>query len=169
MGDVYRDLEGMCNVALHYAEEHGCNYYVIISYPVDGCLGLGSTYEYVGDSYFEKARDCVVMMETDWVLGRFKSISSEFDIRDSTISRLTKSMLSDLNLTREIDSDLRVRNNGAGSEPFLIADYKTSNYNMGYRGYRERIEPRRVEKVPGRNDLCSCGSTKKYKKCCIKD
>ena len=28
-----------------------------------------------------------------------------------------------------------------------------------------RAEPRRVAKI-GRNDRCSCGSGKKYKKCC---
>ena len=32
---------------------------------------------------------------------------------------------------------------------------------------RERIEPRRVQKLPGRNDQCPCGSGKKYKNCCI--
>ncbi len=30
---------------------------------------------------------------------------------------------------------------------------------------RARVEPRRVEKVPGRNDPCSCGSGKKWKRC----
>ena len=30
---------------------------------------------------------------------------------------------------------------------------------------RTRPAPRRVEKTPGRNDLCPCGSGKKYKKC----
>lgn len=25
---------------------------------------------------------------------------------------------------------------------------------------------RRVSKIPGRNEVCSCGSGKKYKKCC---
>lgn len=29
-----------------------------------------------------------------------------------------------------------------------------------------RLTPRRVEKEPGRNDLCSCDSGKKYKHCC---
>lgn len=32
---------------------------------------------------------------------------------------------------------------------------------------RGAITPIRVEKVPGRNDPCPCGSGKKYKKCCI--
>ena len=29
-----------------------------------------------------------------------------------------------------------------------------------------RPDPRRVEKTPGRNDACPCGSGKKFKKCC---
>jgi len=28
------------------------------------------------------------------------------------------------------------------------------------------VEPVRVEKSPGRNDPCPCGSGRKYKKCC---
>ncbi len=31
---------------------------------------------------------------------------------------------------------------------------------------QEKNEPIHVEKRPGRNDMCSCGSGKKYKKCC---
>ncbi len=31
------------------------------------------------------------------------------------------------------------------------------------------VEPVHVDKVPGRNDPCPCGSGKKYKKCCGKD
>ena len=32
---------------------------------------------------------------------------------------------------------------------------------------RNRYTYKRKEKKIGRNDLCSCGSGKKYKKCCI--
>jgi len=30
----------------------------------------------------------------------------------------------------------------------------------------DAVEPIKVDKQPGRNDLCPCGSGKKYKKCC---
>ncbi len=30
----------------------------------------------------------------------------------------------------------------------------------------EPVEPIKVDKQPGRNDPCPCGSGKKYKKCC---
>jgi SEC-C motif-containing protein len=33
-------------------------------------------------------------------------------------------------------------------------------------GQQPKQAPRRVEKRPGRNDPCSCGSGKKFKKCC---
>lgn len=42
-----------------------------------------------------------------------------------------------------------------------------------YRMFRAKIdehynsEPIVVDKIPGRNDICNCGSGKKYKKCCI--
>jgi len=47
-----------------------------------------------------------------------------------------------------------------------IIEYKMPN-NMGTM-YSKKIEPivRATEKV-GRNQLCTCGSGKKYKKCCI--
>ena len=32
----------------------------------------------------------------------------------------------------------------------------------------EIVEPITIESVPGRNEACSCGSGKKYKRCCGK-
>lgn len=37
----------------------------------------------------------------------------------------------------------------------------------GCLGLLTRPAPRHVEKLPGRNDKCSCGSGMKYKLCCI--
>lgn len=34
------------------------------------------------------------------------------------------------------------------------------------KGEQPKLKPRKVEKEPGRNDPCPCGSGKKYKKCC---
>jgi hypothetical protein len=36
-----------------------------------------------------------------------------------------------------------------------------------FEAYRARFLPRRAEPKPGRNDLCPCGSGKKYKRCCM--
>lgn len=158
--DIHKDLEGITNVALHYANEHNCNYSIIISNPVEGKFNnIRSTYEYVGDSYFHKVRDCIIVTTTDKLISD-TIIESEFEISDSMIARMQHSINNSPRLDREIAENLRTRNN---SDPFILDEsYKIG----GYRGHRERIEPRRVPKVPGRNDKCSCGSNKKYKKCC---
>jgi len=39
--------------------------------------------------------------------------------------------------------------------------------HLGWDFNRLRIEPRRVEKAPGRNESCPYGSEKKYKKYCL--
>lgn len=47
---------------------------------------------------------------------------------------------------------------------------KSDIMDAGQQDTREKIhkEPVRVEKKVGRNDLCPCGSGKKYKSCCGK-
>ena len=35
-----------------------------------------------------------------------------------------------------------------------------------WRQFGPRVETVRREETPGRNDVCACGSGKKYKKCC---
>ncbi|UCB53650.1 MAG: SEC-C domain-containing protein [Candidatus Zixiibacteriota bacterium] len=49
-----------------------------------------------------------------------------------------------------------------------------SALGMGYAGARaeeapapEKQKPIRVQKQPGRNDPCPCGSGEKYKRCCL--
>lgn len=42
-----------------------------------------------------------------------------------------------------------------------IANYAKSTFPITGKG-----KPRRVEKKPGRNEPCTCGSEKKFKKCC---
>ena len=139
--DIHHNLEAIKDVALHYAKEHNDNYNVIISNPINGEFGDGSTYEFVTDSYFEKERNCVILMKTDDVLNGELPVKTEKNI-------------------------LHVE-----SEPFLISnikDYKTTYPGMSYGVNRPRIEPRTVERLPGRNDKCKCGSEKKFKKCCLK-
>lgn len=67
---VYHDLEAMKSVALYKAEEHNCNYNVIISRPLDGKFSFahGSTYEFVADSYLVNRPETVIVMRTDDVL-----------------------------------------------------------------------------------------------------
>ena len=47
-----------------------------------------------------------------------------------------------------------------GDESFDLVERLASVYKP------HEIETVRVEKMPGRNDACSCGSGKKYKRCC---
>lgn len=39
--------------------------------------------------------------------------------------------------------------------------------SLAFRGSCEDLKPRQVTKEPGRNDPCSCGSGRKFKKCCL--
>ena len=47
-------------------------------------------------------------------------------------------------------------------------DRELANLQLGGNGSAGTTTPQRVSKGPkvGRNDLCPCGSGKKYKKCC---
>lgn len=67
--DIHHDLEKMKLVAKAKAQEHNCNYNVIIMNPNskgEFDLSEGSTYEMVRDSYFEKERpNAVLVCKTD--------------------------------------------------------------------------------------------------------
>ena len=53
--------------------------------------------------------------------------------------------------------------------PFTMSEMEDINYSHIPRKQRYiKLEPVRTEPKIGRNDLCSCGSGKKYKKCCGK-
>ena len=56
---------------------------------------------------------------------------------------------------------LRERFEAAAQIPFMLK--ALNDHRLAYGGSRE---PVRVEKKPGRNDPCSCGSGRKYKHCC---
>ena len=146
--DIHQNLEAITMVALHHAKEHDCNYNVIISNPIDGEFGDGSTYEYVADSYFKKERDCILVMKTDDEKEEELPVKIE---KNSLYGEMGEGKsLAISNESMEI------------SEQFI--DFSG---HFGHGMSRPRIEPRRVEKLPGRNEPCPCESGKKYKKCCI--
>lgn len=65
MTSVYHNLEAMKMVAVSYAKEHDCNYNIILMNPNENGAydpSLGSTYEMVRDSYFEKERPNVIIL-----------------------------------------------------------------------------------------------------------
>lgn len=51
-------------------------------------------------------------------------------------------------------------NNGELEDKHIEIDREKSRTKL-------RLIPRTVDKKPGRNDQCPCGSGKKYKKCCL--
>lgn len=60
------------------------------------------------------------------------------------------------------------------NEDYTFVDFHSNsdylNYDIAYRNMGKMVKkspPVKVEKVPTRNEKCSCGSGKKYKKCCI--
>jgi hypothetical protein len=61
--DIHHNLEAIKDVAISYAKEHQVNYNIILMNPdSDGKFTMGSTYEYVADSYFEKERPNVILL-----------------------------------------------------------------------------------------------------------
>jgi hypothetical protein len=45
--------------------------------------------------------------------------------------------------------------------------YWGNDFRVSRRVNKEVVKSVRVKKLPGRNDLCPCGSGKKYKHCCL--
>lgn len=129
--NIYFDFEAIKNLALYYAKEHKVNYNIILRNPVDGKFGVGSTYEFVLDSYFDKERPNVVILHrTDDIL---KCEEGEY---------------------------------GDEHKRFLLRDHHLPIISTPVNDVRHATYRRTSAKV-GRNDLCVCGSGKKYKKCCI--
>ena len=70
--------------------------------------------------------------------------------------------------TARLKADLELRYPGKSlSRDELIdeACFAVQDLRLFWIDHPPRQEPRRVDKVPGRNDPCPCGSGRKYKKC----
>lgn len=94
--DIHKNLEAIVTVAKHDAKDHNCNYNIIISNPVDGEFGDGSTYEIVADSYFEKERPNAKLLVTTMQLGvliydewlpytKYEKSACDIKLKDGTI------------------------------------------------------------------------------------
>jgi len=144
MADIHKDYEAIKSVAQYVAKEHNCNYHLIIFNPTEeGEFGDGSTYEFVTDSYFEKERPNVKLLETihpTYTIDEIVEMGSE-------TSRLL-SMFDD-----------PYKNQFLTLEPLL----NDGLYSLGPRVDQYRRERPKVH----RNEPCKCGSGKKFKKCCI--
>lgn len=145
--DIHKNLEAIKNVALYYAEIHNCNYNIILMNPnEDGTPSDSSTYEYVADSYFEKERPNVLLLfKTDDILNKGKTID---EIREE-------------NYQIEIDRLTNFDNTHVNQYLQLMRD------DLMGEGFSRGITYVRETPKIGRNEPCSCGSGKKYKKCCL--
>lgn len=61
----------------------------------------------------------------------------------------------------------------SASERFRDRERREKDYSKQLPGEDDKplptpVEPVKVDRPPGRNDPCSCGSGKKYKQCCGK-
>jgi uncharacterized protein YecA (UPF0149 family) len=63
-----------------------------------------------------------------------------------------------------VEKAMRDLNQRLGLTAAEIADLQQQEPFKDPRGLR--VQPRRVEKTPGRNEPCSCGSGIKFKRCC---
>ena len=67
-----------------------------------------------------------------------------------------------------LQADLAIRYPGKTLDRDALIDeacFAVQDLRLFWLDHPPRQEPRRVEKAPGRNDPCPCGSGKKYKKC----
>jgi hypothetical protein len=144
---IYKNLDEMRFMAVHLAKEHNCNYNIILFNPVNDLFDASvSTYEMVTDSYFEKERSNVILLEkTDDI------IAEESD--------------------RSVDIENIIASNRSIFEPEPIyiknryIDFSKQPMHNDIIFKRQYPHVREQKKI-GRNELCSCGSKKKFKKCC---
>lgn len=150
---VYHNREEMTMMAKHLAVEHNCNYNIILRNPdLEGQFQLGSTYEMVADSYFDKDRPNVKLLDkTDDLLRAAEPTTvTEVDVPN-------------------ID----------GSFPCSLASYDDvytitrhqNSYDKSNMSKTERdaiIVPVRNTAKTHRNQLCPCNSGMKFKRCCNK-
>jgi len=135
---MHKDLETIKLAALHYAKEHKCNYNIIILNPNDkGEFDpITSTYELVTDSYFDKLRENAI------ILFRTDELISE-EVRESFEHPLPISI-------------------------HKLMDFGITNHLTPIDKWIPTRPPQYIRETPKiqRNSLCTCGSGKKYKKCC---
>lgn len=162
--NIYHDLEAIKAVALDYAKKDGYNYNIILHNPNDKGefdSSVGSTYEFVMDSYFNTPRPNVILIcktkdllqhqEVDRLIDSFSPEAPQMKMREEF---------------QRMDAEMQYAKNieeGAGSKlkeglSVVHAEADGVNYKQGKSGL-ERVSN------TGRNDKCNCGSGKKFKHC----
>ncbi len=161
--NVHQDLEAIKMVAVHLAKEHSCNYNIIIQNPnTEGEFDIdcGSTYEYVGDSYFEKPRpNTVKLFTTDELIALEPQ-------EDKPAKGSFEDVYPEYGLGRQLDAKFTINRGYEHADPIKAAK-KHHSETIDYVSNIHTGEPYvRPEAKIGRNDACHCGSGKKLKKCC---
>ncbi len=162
---IYHDLEAIKSVAIQQTKEDGYNYNIILHNPnAEGKFDLevGSTYEFVMDSYFNTPRPNVVLIcktkdllqeeEVDRLLKSFSQEAPEMRMREE---------FARINSYDFVDSNNNMIGKLKRGLSTIHAEADGVTYKQGHSGL-ERITN------TGRNDKCNCGSGKKFKKCCGK-
>ena len=98
----------------------------------------------------------VLESELDWLTGDLDMLAtlSEAATEDDEVEP-------DPSADQRTPLALRERFEHAMQIPFMLS--ALNDHRLAHGGSRV---PVRAEKKPGRNDLCSCGSGRKYKRCC---
>lgn len=178
---IHHNLEQIKAVALEYAKEHNCNYNVIIHNPNEKGefdLSVGSTYEFVLDSYFETPRSNVIRLDTTDNLLKQSAIVGIMDSMDEkklTPEQETEKIIS--HFTQVPEGYDRLREDMAKMEIEMNSNNEAGKLKKGLSvvqaqadGVTYKQGSSGLERVANtnRNDKCNCGSGKKFKKCCGK-
>lgn len=155
--NIHHDLEAITMVAVELAKEHRCNYNISLVNPNENgefSMDAGSTYEFLADSYFEKDRPRVKIIHKtdDLIAAEPKPTKGSFeDVYPEEHRALTAPRTFPISNPYGRQREERVHDSGVRRHE-LIAD-----------GSKPYV---RGEAKVGRNDACTCGSGKKFKKCC---
>ena len=109
--------------------------------------------------------EAVEVWEDDWAPPRNKELAAHMDDALDCIAELLEDD-TDPPAVNLFDPDSPPSVSVARADTFAAALSAVYALHMIGRIQREGAQPARHDAKPGRNDLCPCGSGKKYKKCC---
>lgn len=88
-------------------------------------------------------------------------------INDRTVSIIMRAMVPEVEIRQEqpVEERPEPRPRLTETHESLTDEGQARAAAQDTRGNRQPMQPVRAEKLPGRNDLCPCGSGKKFKNC----
>lgn len=103
---IYNDLEMMKAVATYFAQNHNCNYNIVIMNPdPEGNFNeeYGSTYEFVGDSFFEEDDQNVILLHKTNDLMNIKE--EDHNAKDNSLPEEKSDNTNDKRYTEPFEDD----------------------------------------------------------------